>query len=124
MSRNEDRKVNEQGGNPELEFEQDLSFQRREWSIQRAGWLVMATIVIAGLIGLFGAGPLSSANAEAGPLQLQYSRFERRHAPSELDRVAKPSRVRLTRGQRPTDRPSGRKGRRPALMARRASDRF
>ena len=37
------------------------------------------------LIGLLGGGPLSSATAEAGPLQLQYSRFERRHAPSELE---------------------------------------
>jgi hypothetical protein len=45
----------------------------------------MVAIIIAALIGLLGAGPLSSATAEAGPLQLQYSRFERRHAPTELE---------------------------------------
>ena len=45
----------------------------------------MLAIIIAALIGLLGSGPLSSTTAEAGPLQLEYSRFERRHAPSELE---------------------------------------
>ena len=45
----------------------------------------MLAIIVAALIGLLGAGPLSSAMAEAGPLQLEYSRFERRHAPTELE---------------------------------------
>ena len=69
----------------DLERDRDLLFQRREWTIQRIGWLVMAVIIVAALIGLLGAGPLSSTAAEAGPLQLQYSRFERRHAPTELE---------------------------------------
>jgi hypothetical protein len=69
----------------DLELDRDLTFQHREWTIQRAGWLVMLAIIVAALIGLLGSGPLSSATAEAGPLQLEYSRFERRHAPSELE---------------------------------------
>jgi hypothetical protein len=69
----------------DLERERDLLFQHREWTIQRGGWLVMMAIIIAALIGLLGAGRLSSTTAEAGPLQLQYSRFERRHAPTELE---------------------------------------
>jgi hypothetical protein len=69
----------------DLERERDLLFQHREWTIQRGGWLVMMAIIIAALIGLLGGGPLSSATAEAGPLQLQFSRFERRHAPTELE---------------------------------------
>jgi hypothetical protein len=69
----------------DLELDRDLSFQRREWTIQRIGWLVMMAIVAAALIGLLGSGPLSSATAEAGLLRLAYSRFERRHAPSELE---------------------------------------
>ncbi len=69
----------------DLEHDRDLRFQRREWAIQRGGWLVMMAIIVAALIGLLGAGPLSSATAGAGPLQLEYSRFERRHAPSELE---------------------------------------
>jgi hypothetical protein len=69
----------------DLEHDRDLRFQRREWTIQRGGWLVMMAIMAAALIGLLGAGPLSSATAESGPLQLQYTRFERRHAPTALE---------------------------------------
>ena len=69
----------------DLEHVRDLRFQYREWAIQRGGWLVMMAIIIAALIGLLGAGPLSSASAESGPLQLQYARFERRHARTVLE---------------------------------------
>jgi hypothetical protein len=69
----------------DLEHNRDLLFQRREWAIQRAGWLVMLAIIAAALIGLLGSGPLSSATAEAGSLQLEYSRFERHHAPTALE---------------------------------------
>ncbi|MBW3634609.1 MAG: hypothetical protein KY456_16440 [Chloroflexi bacterium] len=69
----------------DLELDRDLPFQHREWTVQRVGWLVMTAIIVAALIGLFGAGPISSATAGTGPLQLQFSRFERRHAPTELE---------------------------------------
>jgi hypothetical protein len=69
----------------DVEIDRDLDFQHRQWTVQRAGWLVMIAILLAAVIGLFGAGPLSSASVEAGSLQLQYSRFERRHAPTELE---------------------------------------
>jgi hypothetical protein len=69
----------------DLERDRDLRFQRREWTVQRAGWLVMMAIVLAALTGLFGSGPLSTATAEVEPLQLQYTRFERRHAPTKLE---------------------------------------
>jgi hypothetical protein len=69
----------------DLEHDRDLRFQRREWTVQRGGWLVMMAIIVAALIGLLGAGPLSSTTAESGPLQLQYTRFERRHAPTALE---------------------------------------
>lgn len=71
--------------NLDLDLDRDLPFQRHQWTAQRAGWLIMTAIIVAALLGLFGSGPLSSATAEAGPLQLQYSRFERRYAPSELE---------------------------------------
>jgi len=39
----------------------------------------------AALGGLLGSGPLSDSSAQAGPLRLDYGRFERRHAPEALD---------------------------------------
>lgn len=69
----------------DLEREPDLRFQHREWTVQRAGWVVLLVIVLAALSGLFGGGPLSTATAEVEPLQLQYTRFERRHAPTTME---------------------------------------
>lgn len=69
----------------DLERERDLVFQHREWRVQRAGWAVMLLLMLLALGGLLGSGPLSSAMAESGPLQLAYARFERRHAPTEVE---------------------------------------
>ncbi|MFN8592789.1 MAG: hypothetical protein U0031_15120 [Thermomicrobiales bacterium] len=70
--------------------EQDLAFQRREWRLQRVGWSLMLLIVIAGLLGLLGPGPLSWTNATAGPLTVNYQRFIHRSAPSEFEVLVAP----------------------------------
>lgn len=69
-----------------LEIDQDMDFQRRAWLVQRIGWVVMALIVLAALLGLFGTGPFSHTTAGAidGPLRLEYSRFSRYKSPSML----------------------------------------
>jgi hypothetical protein len=69
-----------------LEIDQDLDYQRREWRLQRVGWVCMAVVVAAALAGLLGRGPLSDATAEAagGTLRVGYNRFAHRHAPEEL----------------------------------------
>jgi len=67
-----------------IEIDEDLSFTRKEWTAQRLGWAAMAAVVLAGLLGLFGGGPLSNASTEVGPLRVAYDRFERRHSPAEL----------------------------------------
>ncbi len=60
-------------------------FQRREWKVQRAGWMVLAAFLGAGLAGLFGRGPLSHATAhDSGGWRLEYERFTRNHSPSRL----------------------------------------
>ena len=63
----------------ELEIDQDLAFQRREWTIQRAGWWLMLAFVVAAATGLFGGGFLSQATAGEpdGPLWVEYERFDR-----------------------------------------------
>jgi hypothetical protein len=69
----------------DLEHERDLTFQRREWRAQRIGWVVMVLLLLVGLSGILGSGPLSTATVASGPLQFDYARFERRHAPTEVE---------------------------------------
>jgi hypothetical protein len=70
----------------DLELVEDLPFQRREWLAERVAWSVMALVVGAAILGLFGSGPLSRSIAgdEAGPLWLEYERFVRLLAPADL----------------------------------------
>lgn len=58
-------------------------FVRASWMVQRIGWLAMALLVIAALLGLTGGiGPLNafSMGAEDGPLRLLYHSPARKHA--------------------------------------------
>jgi hypothetical protein len=70
-----------------LEIDQDLTFQQKEWRLQRIAWVVMALLIVAALLGLTGSGPLARviASEEGSPLQLEYSRFVRLDAPTTLD---------------------------------------
>lgn len=56
---------------------EDMRFQKRSWTVERAGWLVLAAVALAGLTGVLGTGPLSAARAGAGPLTVTYERFQR-----------------------------------------------
>jgi hypothetical protein len=71
--------VPEQDSAKPLHLDQDLTFQRRSWTIQRLGWSAMGVTILAALLGLFGTGPLSSAtvSSQDGALILQYNRFWR-----------------------------------------------
>lgn len=70
----------------ELEIKEDRGFERRIWTVERAGWGVMGAIVVAALLGLFGSGPLSGASTgeENGPIWIEYDRFARYQAPARL----------------------------------------
>jgi len=70
----------------DLEITQDLPFQEREWRSQRIGWAVMALVVLAALLGLFGDGPLGQASAgdPAKGLGVSYARFSRFQSTTEL----------------------------------------
>lgn len=71
---------------PDLELIEDLQFEAREWKLQRVAWLLMAVVIALGILGLFGAGPISSRTVTShdGGLTLKYNRFERYQAPSSL----------------------------------------
>ena len=77
----------------DLEIEQDHDFQRRYWRLQRAGWIALSLVLLAGMLGLFGSGPLAGATVGApdSPLRLEYDRFGRIDAPSTLTALVRPS---------------------------------
>lgn len=57
-------------------------FQKREWAWQRVGWVALGLFIVAGLAGLFGAGPLADSSLQNASGALDYQRFVRRHADS------------------------------------------
>ena len=70
----------------DLQIEEDLNYQRKEWRFQRIGWAVMVFIVLAALAGLMGRGPLSKTSLEdRGSLErLEYHRFVHYRDPEQL----------------------------------------
>jgi len=42
-----------------LDLEADPLYQERMWTIERIGWAIMAAVLFAAAVGLFGHGPLS-----------------------------------------------------------------
>jgi hypothetical protein len=69
-----------------LEIEEDFKFQLLEWRISRLGWAVMALIILAAILGLFGGGIFTDATlrAEGGLLEVRYERFARHAASANL----------------------------------------
>jgi hypothetical protein len=68
------------------EIEEDLPFQHRNWRAQRIGWALLGAVVLAGLAGLLGSGPLSSAQDSGGAgLTVEYERFVRHGAQSKIE---------------------------------------
>ena len=58
---------------------------RLGWIFERTGWVLMAVIIGAALLGFFGGGALGAVHAAAGDaLAVRYPRFARANAPLEL----------------------------------------
>lgn len=73
-------------GRKELDLAEDMRHQRREWKAEHIGWWVMGAILLAAVVGLAGAGPLSGTTAGTpnSPLWIEYPRFARYQAPMEI----------------------------------------
>lgn len=98
-------------GASDLEIQLDPRFQRREWFIQRVGWVVLALIISAALAGLLGPGPLSSTQLHSadGHLTFEYERYLHNAVPSELrirvdERLTSGGELRLVLGRSFVDR--------------------
>jgi hypothetical protein len=62
----------------ELEIDDDEAFERRSYTVQRTGWILMAALVVAAAGGLLGSGPLARATAAApGAFTIEYDRLTR-----------------------------------------------
>lgn len=70
----------------DLEIAEDMDFERRDWTVERVGWVVMLLLAVAALLGLLGPGPLTrmTVGERGGPLTVEYYRFERVENPSTL----------------------------------------
>ena len=62
---------------PCLEIDEHLVLQERGWALQRFGWLFIIGVMIAGGLGLFGEGVLSSRTLKDGNSSIAYERFLR-----------------------------------------------
>ena len=70
----------------DLQLAQDMAFQHRNWKAQRIAWVLLALVIVTALIGLWGSGPASSRSASAadGSFRIEYERFGRLQAPTQL----------------------------------------
>jgi hypothetical protein len=88
-----------------LQVNEDLRFQARDWLAQRVGWGLLAALVLAGLLGLLGSGPLSHVTRSDGHgLTVEYERFVRHSAPTTMTlaiapRVLVSDQARITMGR-------------------------
>jgi hypothetical protein len=64
---------------------QDLSFQHRQYYVQRVGWGIGALLLVLALFGLFGDGLLSHAHAANSAFRIEYERILRRNNSSPLE---------------------------------------
>jgi len=70
---------------PDLEIERDDRFIAIEHVLHRIAVVVMVTVVLAGALGVFGFGPLSSTTAAREGIEVTYDRFARNGAPLALE---------------------------------------
>ena len=75
----------------DLQVEQDLPHERREWMVERAGWIGIGALLIAALAGLLGPGPLSHRELHdpSSSLRVKLEGLPRCQSPTTLQIDAK-----------------------------------
>jgi hypothetical protein len=69
-----------------LESGENISFQQGWWALERIAYPVFLLLILGGLAGVFGRGPLSRASASGSdPMQrVEYERFARFRTPTAM----------------------------------------
>lgn len=67
--------------------------QRLEWIVQRFCWVLWGLILIAGLVGLLGPGPLSETDASSpdNTMSVRFNRFEHYSRPATWELTLRPN---------------------------------
>jgi hypothetical protein len=78
-----------------LQIASDPRLMRREWRATRLGWALMCAIVVAGLLGLLGSGPVSatSATGDKGLMGVEYRRVLHLETTESMTLVLSPTLV-------------------------------
>lgn len=65
---------------------EDLDFQRRWWRFEKAAWILLALVLVADALGVFGRGWLARGERHSadGTLRFRYERIERTGTPSNM----------------------------------------
>jgi hypothetical protein len=69
-----------------LDINEDMSFQHKEWTVERIGWVFLLILILAALAGVLGVGPVSttSQGGQDAPFWVEYERFGRFKSPTTL----------------------------------------
>lgn len=70
----------------DLEINQDLDLERREWKVRNVANVLLGLALVAAALGLFGSGVLSDASvkSDGGSFVVEYDRFLRFGAPATV----------------------------------------
>jgi hypothetical protein len=68
----------------DLELEEDPSLEKKLERVRIAGWSLFSLILIAGLFGLLGKGPLSKRRVGDDSTWVQYNRFDHHRSPTRI----------------------------------------
>lgn len=71
--------------NKNVEVDQDIPYQKKEWRVERFGWLLMLFFIGVSLAGFTGSGPVNSREIQDNPLTVTYKPYARNHSPTELE---------------------------------------
>jgi hypothetical protein len=69
---------------PDLEIPEASAFLRREWRVERIGWIAVLACMAAAAVGLLGTGPASRTTATAAGVEVEYARIVHHETEEEL----------------------------------------